>query len=200
MRRGRHDGLLDLERNREHHDHLGVYASNGAIVDQYNRHPGHVDSPSKSSAACGVLDGAILVLCAVGGVQSQSLHRDRQMKRYRIPASLHQQDGPAPARIPTSDCAGQGKARRHSAPAAKLPMGAESRFQGVIDLVRMQAVFFDGNTGEIPAARPIPEEYVEAAKAGRAFLLETLSLFDDRLMERCSKSARCRRRNHYVDR
>jgi elongation factor G len=65
----------------------------------------------------------------------------------------------------------------------QIPMGAESRFQGVIDLVRMQAVYFDGNNGENVRKEAIPEEYLEAAKAGRAQLLETLSLFSDTLME-----------------
>jgi len=54
---------------------------------------------------------------------------------------------------------------------------------GVIDLVEMQAIYFDGNTGEIVRKEAIPEEYADAAKAGRAHLLETLSLFSDQLME-----------------
>ena len=145
--------------------------------------PGHVDFTVEVERSLRVLDGAILVLCAVGGVQSQSLTVDRQMKRYRIPriAFINKMDrtGANPDKVIT-----QVKEKLGVTPLPlQLPMGTESRFQGVIDLVHMQAIFFDGDKGEDVRKEAIPEEYAEVAKAGRAHLLETLSLFDDSLME-----------------
>jgi elongation factor G len=65
----------------------------------------------------------------------------------------------------------------------QIPMGAESRFQGVIDLIRMQAIFYDGEKGEKIRHEPIPEDYIDEAKEARAAMLETLSLYSDELME-----------------
>ena len=145
--------------------------------------PGHVDFTVEVERSLRVLDGAILVLCAVGGVQSQSLTVDRQMKRYHIPriAFINKMDrtGANPKKV-----IGQIKEKLGVTPLPlQLPMGAESRFQGVIDLIHMEAVFFDGNSGEKVRRDAIPEEFLEEAKEGRAYLLETLSLFSDTLME-----------------
>jgi elongation factor G len=145
--------------------------------------PGHVDFTVEVERSLRVLDGAILVLCAVGGVQSQSLTVDRQMKRYHIPriAFINKMDriGANPDKVIQ-----QVKEKLGVTPLPlQLPIGLESRFQGVIDLVEMKAIFFEGDKGEKVRVEAIPEEYAEAAKSGRAHLLETLSLFDDSLME-----------------
>lgn len=145
--------------------------------------PGHVDFTVEVERSLRVLDGAVLVLCSVGGVQSQSLTVDRQMKRYRIPRI---------AFINKMDRTGANAASVISQIKEKLgvtalpiqfPMGAESRFQGVIDLVRMQAVYFDGDNGEHVRREAIPADYLEQAKEARHHMLETLSLFSDDLME-----------------
>jgi elongation factor G len=145
--------------------------------------PGHVDFTVEVERSLRVLDGAILVLCAVGGVQSQSLTVDRQMKRYHIPriAFINKMDriGADPQSVIRQI---QEKLGVTPLP-LQIPMGTESRFQGVIDLVRMQAVYFDGNNGECVRKEPIPEEFVSQARAARASMLETLSLFSDELME-----------------
>src|SRR5438045_1484060 len=145
--------------------------------------PGHVDFTVEVERSLRVLDGAILVLCAVGGVQSQSLTVDRQMKRYRIPriGFINKMDrtGANPDKVIQ-----QVKEKLGVTPLPlQIPIGLESRFQGVIDLVEMKAIFFEGDKGEKVRFEAIPEEYAEAARAGRAHLLETLSLFDDSLME-----------------
>ncbi len=145
--------------------------------------PGHVDFTVEVERSLRVLDGAVLVLCAVGGVQSQSLTVDRQMKRYRIPriAFVNKMDrvGANPFKVTQ-----QIKEKLHVIPVPiQLPMGAESDFAGVIDLVTMQAVYFDGEDGETVRREPIPEGYVEQASTARQEMLETLSLFDDKLME-----------------
>lgn len=145
--------------------------------------PGHVDFTVEVERSLRVLDGAILVLCAVGGVQSQSLTVDRQMKRYHIPriAFINKMDrtGANPAKV-----IAQIKEKLGVTPLPlQIPMGAESRFQGVIDLIHMQAVYFDGNNGEKVRREAIPEEFLEEAKTARHHMLETLSLFSDQLME-----------------
>src|SRR5215472_12159470 len=175
---------MDLERER------GITITSACTRVEWEDHliniidtPGHVDFTVEVERSLRVLDGAILVLCAVGGVQSQSLTVDRQMKRYHIPriAFINKMDrtGADPAKV-----IAQVKEKLGVTPLPlQIPMGAEARFQGVIDLVRMEAVYFDGNNGETVRKEAIPEEYVDAARAARSHLLETLSLFDDSLME-----------------
>lgn len=145
--------------------------------------PGHVDFTVEVERSLRVLDGAVLVLCAVGGVQSQSLTVDRQMKRYRIPriAFINKMDriGANPFKVTQ-----QIKDKLHVTPVPiQLPMGAESDFAGVIDLVTMQAIYFDGDDGETTRREAIPEGYVEQASTARQEMLEALSMFDDSLME-----------------
>ena len=145
--------------------------------------PGHVDFTVEVERSLRVLDGAVLVLCAVGGVQSQSLTVDRQMKRYRIPriAFINKMDrvGANPFKVTQ-----QIKDKLHVIPVPiQLPMGAESDFAGVIDLVTMQAIYFDGEDGETTRREAIPEGYVEQASTARQEMLEALSMFDDSLME-----------------
>ena len=145
--------------------------------------PGHVDFTVEVERSLRVLDGAILVLCSVGGVQSQSLTVDRQMKRYQIPriAFINKMDriGANPKKVIQ-----QIKEKLGVTPLPlQIPMGAESRFQGVVDLLRMQAIFYDGEKGEKIRHEPIPEDYIDEAKEARAAMLETLSLYSDELME-----------------
>ncbi len=145
--------------------------------------PGHVDFTVEVERSLRVLDGAVLVLCSVGGVQSQSLTVDRQMKRYRIPriAFINKMDRTG---ANAANVINQVREKLGVTPLPlQLPMGAESRFQGVIDLVQMQAVYFDGDNGEQIRREAIPADYAEEAKAARHQMLETLSLFSDALME-----------------
>jgi len=121
-------------------------------------------------------------LCAVGGVQSQSLTVDRQMKRYRVPriAFINKMDriGANPKSVIK-----QIEEKLGVTPLPlQLAMGASSEFEGVIDLIEMQAVYFDGDQGEDVRREAIPEKYLEEATQARAHMLETLSLYDDDLM------------------
>lgn len=145
--------------------------------------PGHVDFTVEVERSLRVLDGAILVLCAVGGVQSQSLTVDRQMRRYGVPriAFINKMDriGANPEKVVAMM---KDKLKCNAVP-LQVPMGRESSFQGVIDLVRMEAVYFEGDKGEDIVRKPIPEEYREAADNARRHMLEELSLHDDALME-----------------
>lgn len=146
--------------------------------------PGHVDFTVEVERALRVLDGAVLVLCGVAGVQSQSITVDRQMKRYNVPrlAFVNKIDrsGSNPDRV-----AEQLREKLNHRPVVMtFPMGLEDRFAGVIDLLHMKAVFFDGDNGENIRKEDIPAEYVEEAKKRRHAMVEALSDFDDAIAEK----------------
>jgi len=151
--------------------------------------PGHVDFTVEVERSLRVLDGAILVLCSVGGVQSQSLTVDRQMKRYKVPriAFINKMDrtGANPDKVIQ-----QIKDKLGVIPVPlQIPMGREAAFEGVIDLITMQAVYFDGEDGEFIRREAIPAAYAEKAKEARHHMLETLSMFSDDLMEKLLEEA-----------
>src|SRR5436305_1359027 len=145
--------------------------------------PGHVDFTVEVERSLRVLDGAVLVLCAVAGVQSQSITVDRQMKRYAVPriAFINKMDrtGANPNNVISQL---ESKLGLTAVP-LQLPIGAESNFQGVIDLINRQAVYFDGVKGETVRPEPIPADMVDAAERARQGMLEALSMFSDELME-----------------
>ncbi|MFN5006641.1 MAG: elongation factor G [Ignavibacteria bacterium] len=146
--------------------------------------PGHVDFTVEVERALRVLDGAVLVLCGVAGVQSQSITVDRQMRRYNVPrlAFINKIDrsGSNPDRV-----AEQLREKLHHRPVIMtFPMGLEDRFAGVVDLLHMKAVFFDGDNGENIRRDDIPAEYVEEAKKRRHAMIEALSDFDDAIAEK----------------
>jgi len=145
--------------------------------------PGHVDFTVEVERSLRVLDGAIMVLCAVGGVQSQSVTVDRQMKRYRVPriAFVNKMDrtGADPRRVRRDMIE---KLALNVVP-IQLNIGAGEDFTGVIDLVAMQALSFDGARGADVVCGDIPAEYVEPAHKARAEMLDAISMYNDELME-----------------
>ncbi|MGB9623947.1 MAG: elongation factor G [Phycisphaerae bacterium] len=145
--------------------------------------PGHVDFTVEVERSLRVLDGAVLVLCAVGGVQSQSITVDRQMKRYGVPAIafINKLDrvGADPARVVSELETKLG----HVAVPLQIPIGVATDHQGVVDLVRMQALYFDGENGEDVRTAEIPAELKDAAARARHAMLDTLSLHSDELTE-----------------
>ncbi|MGA2702906.1 MAG: elongation factor G [Isosphaeraceae bacterium] len=145
--------------------------------------PGHVDFTVEVERSLRVLDGAVLVLCAVAGVQSQSITVDRQMKRYAVPriAFINKMDrtGANPANVIQQL---ETKLNLTAIP-LQLPIGAESNFQGVIDLIERQAIFFDGDNGEDVRTEPVPADLVEATERARQGMLEALSMVSDEIME-----------------
>ena len=145
--------------------------------------PGHVDFTVEVERSLRVLDGAVLVLCAVAGVQSQSITVDRQMKRYRVPrlAFINKMDrtGANPVNVISQL---ESKLGLTTVP-IQIPMGAEINFAGVIDLINREAVYFDGDKGEDVRREPIPAQYADVAEKARQGMLEALSLSSDKIME-----------------
>jgi elongation factor G len=144
--------------------------------------PGHVDFTIEVERSLRVLDGAVLVLCSVGGVQSQSITVDRQMKRYNVPrvAFINKCDrtGANPYKVKDQLISKLG----HNAVLMQIPIGLEDRLQGVIDLIRMKAIYFDGPQGEEIRYADIPAELLSEAEDKRMEMLDAVSLFSDDLM------------------
>lgn len=145
--------------------------------------PGHVDFTVEVERSLRVLDGAIMVLCSVGGVQSQSITVDQQMKRYRVPriAFINKMDrvGADPERV-RQDL--REKLGLNVVP-IQINMGVAESFQGVIDLITMQAFTFEGSGGEQVIRGPIPAEYADSAAKAREEMLDALSMYNDEMME-----------------
>ena len=145
--------------------------------------PGHVDFTMEVERALRVLDGAVLVLCSVAGVQSQSITVDRQLKRYAVPrlAFINKCDriGANPYRVAENLRSRLG----HNAVLMQIPIGLEEAHEGVVDLVSMEALYFDGANGEIVRREPIPGELQEEAAVRREEMMDALTLFHDDLAE-----------------
>ena len=175
---------MELEKER------GITIASAATFCEWRNHeiniidtPGHVDFTIEVERSLRVLDGAVLVLCAVGGVQSQSITVDQQMKRYKVPciAFINKCDrsGADPMRVVSQLKSKLG----HNAVALQVPIGLENDFQGVIDLITMKAYYFDGANGETVRTEDIPAAYVEEASRMREQMIEATSMFSDELTE-----------------
>jgi elongation factor G len=145
--------------------------------------PGHVDFTIEVERSLRVLDGAILVLCAVGGVQSQSITVDRQLKRYHVPriAFINKCDrtgaNPFKVRLQLREKLGL------NAVMMEIPIGLEDKLEGVVDLVVMKAVYFDGDQGTEMRYAEIPAHLKADAEKYREEMLDAVSMFDDQLAE-----------------
>lgn len=146
--------------------------------------PGHVDFTIEVERSLRVLDGAILVLCGVAGVQSQSITVDRQMKRYGVPrlAFVNKLDrqGANPFRVKEALV----EKLRLNAVMAQIPIGLEEHHRGAVDLVTMKAYVNEGSSGETVTEIPIPDDLVEQAKKYRHELIGKLADIDDAIGEK----------------
>ena len=146
--------------------------------------PGHVDFTIEVERALRVLDGAVLVLCGVAGVQSQSITVDRQMRRYNVPrvAFINKLDraGADPFRVTEMLRA----KLKHNAILTQIPVGLEDKHEGVVDLFTMRAFYFEGQDGENLVEKDIPADLLEQAQEYRLKMIEALADFDDSLAEK----------------
>lgn len=145
--------------------------------------PGHVDFTVEVERALRVLDGAVLILCSVGGVQSQSITVNRQMDRYNVPriSFINKCDrtGANPQKV-TDQLRDKLNLNAHM---MQIPIGLESELEGVVDLVTMKALYFDGDNGEIVREEEIPDNLKDEADEKREELLDAVSMFSEELME-----------------
>lgn len=146
--------------------------------------PGHIDFTVEVERALRVLDGAVMVLCGVAGVQSQSITVDRQMRRYNVPrvAFINKVDrsGANPDRVIDQ----LREKLHHNAIMVTMPIGIEDKFEGVVDLLKMKALYYKGSQGEEIVEAEIPAHLAEEAKTRRTQLIENLSDFDDEIAEK----------------
>jgi elongation factor G len=175
---------MDLEKER------GITIASAATYCNWNGHvvniidtPGHVDFTIEVERSLRVLDGAVLVLCSVGGVQSQSITVDLQMKRYKVPCIAFvnkcDRNGANPMRVIAQLRTKLG----HNAIAMQIPIGLEHEFQGAIDLVSMEAIYFDGDNGETERREAIPADLLDLAREKREELIDAASVFSDELTD-----------------
>ena len=175
---------MELEKER------GITIASAATYCEWRDHeiniidtPGHVDFTIEVERSLRVLDGAVLVLCAVGGVQSQSITVDQQMKRYKVPSVAFvnkcDRSGANPYRVMDQLKEKLG----HNAVAMQIPIGLEADFSGVVDLVSMKAIYFDGDKGETVRIEDIPQELMTEALDRREILMDAASIFSESLTD-----------------
>uniref|UniRef100_A0A1I8IN71 Tr-type G domain-containing protein n=1 Tax=Macrostomum lignano TaxID=282301 RepID=A0A1I8IN71_9PLAT len=176
--------FMELERQR------GITIQSAATYTEWAGHviniidtPGHVDFTIEVERALRVLDGAILVLCAVGGVQSQTLTVNRQMLRYNVPclAFINKLDrqGANPVRV-----LHQIRHKlKHTAAFMQLPVGLQSQHEAVIDLVDECVMHFDEPHGLTVRREPVPPERRAETAERRQELVECVANVDDELGE-----------------
>ena len=175
---------MELERER------GITIASAATYCEWDSHniniidtPGHVDFTVEVERSLRVLDGVVLILCSVSGVQSQSITVDQQMKRYKVPciAFVNKCDrsGANPAKV-------SGQLRNklgHNSVMMQLPIGLEDKHEGVVDLVAMKAYYFEGDNGEILVTKDIPTEMMTQAQTAREEMIDAVSLFSEELTD-----------------
>ncbi|EGP87039.1 uncharacterized protein MYCGRDRAFT_71756 [Zymoseptoria tritici IPO323] len=141
--------------------------------------PGHIDFTIEVERALRVLDGAVMILCAVSGVQSQTVTVDRQMKRYNIPRISFVNKMDRAGANPWKAVDGINQKLKIPAAAVQVPIGAEDQFKGVVDLINMRAIYSEGEKGEIVRYDEVPSNLKDFAEEKRQVLIETLADVDE---------------------
>lgn len=175
---------MELERQR------GITIQSAATYTVWKNHniniidtPGHVDFTVEVERALRVLDGAVLVLCAVGGVQSQTLTVNRQMKRYNVPcvAFINKLDrlGADPHKV----LANVRNKLGHNAAFLQLPIVRENAVKGIVDLIHNRSIYFNGDYGDDIEYGDVPENMKQSVEEKRQELVEHVSNVDEKLGE-----------------
>ena len=185
-----HDGTATMDYMEQERER-GITITSAATTTFWKGHriniidtPGHVDFTVEVERSMRVLDGVVIIFCAVGGVQPQSETVWRQATRYGVPrlCFINKMDriGADFYRV-----AGQVKERLSLKPIVlQLPIGAEENFKGLIDLVKMNAVIFDDEKGEKFHIAEIPADMLDKAKEYHEQLVEAAAEADDQLLEK----------------
>ena len=184
-----HEGTATMDWM-EQEQERGITITSAATTTQWEDHriniidtPGHVDFTVEVERSLRVLDGAVGVFCAKGGVEPQSETVWRQADKYSVPrlAYVNKMD------IMGADffnVVNMIKDRLgHNAIPVQIPIGAESQFTGLIDLIDMQAYYFEGEHGTKVEAKPIPDNMQALAEENRQVLMEAVAETDESLME-----------------
>lgn len=186
--RGGGDGAtmdhMELEKER------GITITSAATTLFWDNHtinlidtPGHVDFTVEVERSLRVLDGAVLVLCGVAGVQSQSITVDRQMKRYNVPALAFvnklDRSGANPIRVANA----LRDKLSHNTVIMQYPIGAEADYEGAVDLITRRATYYDGAKGETVRYGEVPADLVDEVEKYRAMMLDSISMYSDEMTE-----------------
>ena len=185
-----HDGTATMDWMDQEQER-GITITSAATTCRWKEHriniidtPGHVDFTAEVERSLRVLDGAIVVFCAVGGVEPQSETVWRQADNYQVPrlAFINKMDRQG---ADFHGCMEQMRERLHANPLPiQIPWGREDTFQGVIDLIRMKAVVWEMESqGMNYKLIPVPDEMVEEAETARLAMVEQICDHDDNLME-----------------
>ncbi|PRP84575.1 mitochondrial translation elongation factor G [Planoprotostelium fungivorum] len=176
--------FMDLEREK------GITIQSAATYASWGDHriniidtPGHVDFTIEVERALRVLDGAVLVMCGVSGVQSQTITVDRQMRRYSVPRLVFINKLDRAGGDPIKVTEQLKKRLGLNATLINIPMGKESNLHGVIDLIHQKGYLFEGNNGEEITEINIPEDYQAAMKKYRGIMLDNLAMANDEIAE-----------------
>ncbi|CAH8593317.1 unnamed protein product [Dicrocoelium dendriticum] len=175
---------MELERQR------GITIQSASTYTFWNGHvvnlidtPGHVDFTVEVERALRVLDGAVLVLCAVGGVQSQTLTVNRQMNRYKIPriAFINKLDrlGANPQHVLEQ----MRSKLQYNAAFVNIPISGDAKTTGIVDLIHQKAVYFDEPMGLTVREDSVPSHMLQEVKDRRMEFIERLAEGDDSVAE-----------------
>jgi len=175
---------MELEKER------GITIASAATHCQWDNHavniidtPGHVDFTVEVERSLRVLDGVVLILCSVSGVQSQSITVDQQMKRYQVPCIAFVNKCDRSGANPLKVCKQLRDKLGHNSVMLQLPIGLEDKHQGIVDLVKMKAFYFEGDNGERMVEAEIPAELKDDAETAREEMIDAVSLFSEALTD-----------------
>ena len=185
-----HDGETQMDWMEQERER-GITITAAATTFEWAKHeihlidtPGHVDFTIEVERSLRVLDGAVVVFCAVGGVQPQSETVWHQADKFRVPrlAFINKLD-----RIGASFDGVVGEIRDRlgaNAVPIQLPIGVEDAFEGVVDLISEQALYFSGDIVDKPDLKPIPDDMVAAVAEAREKLVAAIADVDDAIAEK----------------